>query len=250
MEYIDLTNVLVVIINRRLPSHMEVEFSTFLENYPKYADTTILDDLRATEYERLDRLGHVYLDFTGGGMYSTRQLQQHFDGLKEKVFGNPHSNNPTSLAMTELVERAREYVLEYFNASPDKYYAIFTSNVSGALKLVGESYPFGPDSRFLLTFDNHNSVNGIREFARMKGATIAYVPATLPAMHIERRQLIRHLEQAQPDQTNLFAFPAQSNFADAYTFLQFAQGFKNKSIEDVGAYDAPIESSEWMRDSA
>jgi selenocysteine lyase/cysteine desulfurase len=27
------------------------------------------------------------------------------------VFGNPHSANPTSAAMTELVERAREAVL-------------------------------------------------------------------------------------------------------------------------------------------
>ena len=44
----------------------------------------------------------------------------------------------------------------------------------GALKLVGESYPFESSGQYLLTFDNHNSVNGIREFARAKGAQVTY----------------------------------------------------------------------------
>ena len=43
---------------------------------------------------------------------------------------------------------------------------MFTANASAALKLVGESFPFGRRSRLVLTADNHNSVNGIREFAR------------------------------------------------------------------------------------
>jgi selenocysteine lyase/cysteine desulfurase len=34
-------------------------------------------------------------------------------------------------------------VLHFFNASPDNYKVIFTANASAALKLVGESYPFG-----------------------------------------------------------------------------------------------------------
>ena len=82
--------------------------------------------------------------------------------------------------MTELDEQARAAVLAYFNASPDEYTAIFTPNASGALKLVGEAYPFAPGDRYLLTFDNHNSVNGIREFARAKGASTTYVPLTSP----------------------------------------------------------------------
>ena len=50
--------------------------------------------------------------------------------LRTNVFGNPHSVNPTSSAMTTLVETARERVLDYFNASPDEYIAIFTPNAS------------------------------------------------------------------------------------------------------------------------
>ena len=34
--------------------------------------------------------------------------------LAERVFGNPHSASPASHATTELVERARSAVLDYF----------------------------------------------------------------------------------------------------------------------------------------
>jgi hypothetical protein len=46
---------------------------------------------------------------------------------------------------------------------------------SGALKIVGEAFPFDRESAYVLTQDNHNSVNGIREYARAKGAVSNYV---------------------------------------------------------------------------
>jgi selenocysteine lyase/cysteine desulfurase len=170
--------------------------------------------LRATEYARLDREGHVYLDYTGGSLYAECQLRDHMALLCEGVFGNPHSKNLTSLAMTQLVEQAREYVLQYFNASPDEYMVIFTQNSTGALKLIGESYPFGPGDTYLLIFDNHNSVNGIREFARAKGAAVNYVPIDLPDLRAAEGYLARALETASTSKgrNNLFAYPAQSNF--------------------------------------
>jgi selenocysteine lyase/cysteine desulfurase len=195
----------------------------FLAAHPAYASTAPLDDLRAREYARLDRQGHVYLDYTGGGLYSTVQLDKHRQLLETHVFGNPHSHNPTSSAMTELVERARRKVLEYFNAAPEEYAAIFTANASTALKLVGESYPFGPGGRYLLTFDNHNSVNGIREFARSKQASIAYVPLSLPEMRVEDATLDEFLDQAEPGRRNLFAYPAQSNFSGVQHPLEWIE---------------------------
>jgi molybdenum cofactor sulfurtransferase len=135
-----------------------------------------LDVLRGKEYSHLDRLGHIYLDYTGAGLYATSQLREHLTLLESDVFGNPHSRNPTSRTITDLVERCRRKVLSYFNAPEGEYVAIFTANASQALKLVGEAYPFAPDGHYLLTFDNHNSVNGIREFARAQHATITYVP--------------------------------------------------------------------------
>lgn len=181
--------------------------------WPEYEITRPLDDLRAREYSRLDRLGHVYLDYTGAGLYSASQIREHLRLLESEVFGNPHSHNPTSAPITELIERCRRTVLAYFNASEDEYVVVFTANASQALKLVGEAYPFGPGSRFLLTFDNHNSVNGIREFARTRQAEIAYVPLVLPQMRVDETKLQEYLLQARSRAHNLLAYPAQSNFS-------------------------------------
>ncbi len=191
---------------------MEEDLKAFRQAYPAYDSTSKLDELRNTEYARLDRLGQVYLDYTGGGLYAESQLRAHMALLSENVFGNPHSKNLTSLAMTQLVEQARDYVLEFFNASPDEYMVIFTQNSTGALKLIGESYPFGQGDHYLLTFDNHNSVNGIREYARSKGAAVTYVPVVLPDLRVDEAQLIQALDTAHSGKNKLFAHPAQSNF--------------------------------------
>ena len=116
--------------------------------------------------------------------------------LREGVYGNPHSANPTSSAATALVEQARAAVLRYFNAPESEYACIFTPNATGALRLVGEAYPF--DRGFLATFDNHNSVNGIREFARAKGAATAYVPLEAPDLRVAR--LADHLDERRRPQ--------------------------------------------------
>ncbi|HZQ10735.1 MAG TPA: aminotransferase class V-fold PLP-dependent enzyme [Anaerolineae bacterium] len=197
--------------------------SRLVEKYPSYAATAKLDALRAAEYARLDANNHVYLDYTGGGLYAESQLRKHMALLRESVFGNPHSSNPTSQAMTDLVEHARRYILEFFNADPQEYCAIFTSNASGALKLVGESYPFASGDRYLLTFDNHNSVNGIREFARARGAQVTYVPVVLPDLRVDTDALLEELERPNLRGNNLFAFPAQSNFSGVQHPLEFVE---------------------------
>jgi len=214
-------------------------FQTFNETYPDYKSTSIIDELRAKEYSQLDKSGQVYLDYTGGGIYSDYQLEEHTKLLRGGIYGNPHSNNPSSLASTELCEHARHFVLEYFNASPDEYAVIFTNNASGALKIIGEAYPFGEKSRYLLTFDNHNAVNGIREYARSKGANITYVPVLAPDLRIDEEQLIHHLSRPDPNGNNLFVFPAQSNFSGVQHSLEWiarAQSYGWDVILDAAAY--------------
>lgn len=185
----------------------------FRTQYPAYDATKKIDNLRRNDYQRLDQQGHAYLDYTGGGLYGGWQIQTHMRLLTENVYGNPHSLNPTSLAATEITESARQYVLDYFNADPNEYIVIFTSNASGALKLVGESYPFKKNGQYLLTFDNHNSVNGIREYARCCDAKITYTPLCSDTLRIEEDDLLANLDNAYPHGNNLFAFPAQSNFS-------------------------------------
>lgn len=228
-------------------------YADFVQQYPLYDKTHNLDELRDREYSRLDRLGQVYLDYTGGGLYADSQVRAHQELLTSSVFGNPHSSNPTSLAATRLVESARAYVMKFFNASPEEYVCIFTQNASGALKLVGEAYPFGKGCHYLLTFDNHNSVNGIREYAHVKGADVTYVPLMLPDLRVDEAMLDSSLDQGTGGCADLFAYPAQSNFSSVQHPLEWIEKAHAKGWDvllDAAAF-APtsrLDLSQWKPD--
>ncbi len=235
------------------PDRMSEAFESFRGRYPDFESTRHLDDLRASDYGRLDRENHVYLDYTGGGLYAESQLHKHMALLTGNVYGNPHSTNLTSMAMTRLVESARDYVLEFFNASPDEYVVIFTQNATGALKLVGESYPFDANSNYLLTYDNHNSVNGIREFAHARGATVTYIPLVPPDLRMDEAKLEQGLKLVSSTGHHLFAYPAQSNFSGVYHPLEWiekAQSMGWDVLVDAAAF-APtsrLDLSKWHPD--
>ncbi len=217
------------------------------------AQSAKLDELRRTEYARLDAGGHVYLDYTGAGLYAESQLREHIELLRSSVFGNPHSINPTSTAMTALVEQARAAVLAFFRASPKEYEAIFTPNATGALRLVGEAFPFRAGDRFLLTFDNHNSVNGIREFARARGAETTYVPSVAPELRVDESLLPRYLAEVGGEHRNLFAYPAQSNFSGVQhplAWIEQAQAHGWDVLLDAAAFvpTNELDLSRWHPD--
>jgi len=167
-------------------------------------------ELRADEFGRLDATGQAYLDYTGSGLYAESQVRAHTRFLETHLLGNPHSRNPTSAACTAVIEECRERVLRFFDADPDVYEVVFTPNATAALKLVGESFPFGPGSRCVLTADNHNSVHGLREFALARGADAPYVPLDA---ELRVPDLEPHLSGARPETPHLLVYPAQSNFS-------------------------------------
>jgi selenocysteine lyase/cysteine desulfurase len=207
----------------------------FLARYPGYAATSRLDELRATEYAHLDKGGEVYLDYTGAGIYAESQLRAHYERVRDRAYGNPHSENPASAASTALVESARRAVLRFLNASPDEYAVIFTANASGACRLVGEAYRFGRGRDLVMTADNHNSVNGIREFARRAGSRRRYVPLEPPHLRISDRAVAAALRKRR----GLFAFPAQSNFTGVQHSLEWvgeAQESGYDVLLDVAAF--------------
>jgi selenocysteine lyase/cysteine desulfurase len=185
----------------------------FARRHPDFDAGGPVAELRRAQYGRLDDDQHIYLDYTGGGLHAVRQVDEHAELLKKRVLGNPHSNNPSSLATTELVAHARGAVHDFLGAPPEDYLCIFTANASAALRLVGEAYPFAPGGAFALTSDNHNSVNGIREFARRAGARFDYIPVVAPELRLDRGAATRTLHAADRNAANLFAFPAQSNFS-------------------------------------
>ena len=165
--------------------------------------------LRATEFARLDRSGECYLDYTGAALHPESLVREHADRLGCTVLGNPHSNSPAARRSTEAIERARAALLDFVGADAHEYTVCFAANASNAIRLVAEAFPFERGSALALAADNHNSVNGIREYARRAGAALRLLPLddTLRLEEPEQR-----LGRA-PAAPSLLAFPAQSNFS-------------------------------------
>ncbi|KAM7210389.1 molybdenum cofactor sulfurase [Rhypophila decipiens] len=251
--------------------------------YPEYALTAQLDELRATEYSYLDEQGHVYLDYTGSGLAAKSQHQSHNERVVNTLYGNPHSVNPTSGAATEAIEKTRARILAHVNASPDEYVVIFTANATAAARLVAESYPFTAKTKLVLTADNHNSINGIREFAKAKGTKTTYVPLTTPDLGVDEAALQAVLSESTPKKrtqirdrlpkikswlsslltpclvppassrkAGLFAYPAQSNFSGVrhpLSYIPLAQKQGYHVLLDTAAYlpTSPLDLSPTSR---
>lgn len=164
---------------------------------------------RARELRRVTRSGVAYLDYTGAALYPESLVRNDARRLVVTLVGNPHSEHAASRAASADLAAARAALLEFVHAPPDEYAAILTANASGACRLVGESFPFGPAGALLLSADNHNSVNGIREYARSAGARVGSIGLD---EELRLRDAGAALDGAGAG-PSLLAFPAQSNFS-------------------------------------
>ena len=194
--------------------------------------------LRKREFSRLDQQRHAYADYMGSALYGASQIRAHQDLLTSGIYGNPHSESPASRASTEAIDRVRGIVLRFFDADPSQYTVIFTANSTAAIKLVAESYPFDSERGCVLSVDNHNSINGIREYARRAGAATRSV-------NLERDPL--------PQAKGLFAFPAKSNFSGALYPLALIDIAHRRGLDvllDAAAYvpNHPLSLREWRAD--
>ncbi|KAF9649500.1 PLP-dependent transferase [Thelephora ganbajun] len=161
--------------------HHEAHYAylSFLRAYPEYKLTGPIDTLRKREYKRLKQLDEVYVDYTGASLYPESLIRSNSTFLRRTILGNTHSFSTSSHRSAMCTEEARSSVLAFFDAPATEYTVIFTSNATGAMKLVGEAFPFAQGGSFVLGTDSHNSVNGIRQFALTKGARLAYIGSTI-----------------------------------------------------------------------
>jgi molybdenum cofactor sulfurtransferase len=211
------------------------EFREFLRKYPGYKNDT-LDRIRTTQFPNLGT-STVYVDWTGAAISPNVLLEKHFAFLKENVIGNPHSHHaPSSLAMHEINE-TREDILRYFHADPAEYEVIFTSNATGAILLL-QHYKF-EGGELLLTADNHNSVNGLREIAKRKGAVVRYSPIT-PALSLDDESLMRNLSHPRSTGNKLFAYPAKSNYTGTLHSLDWV------NIAQTKGWDVLLDAAAFM----
>lgn len=199
--------------------------------------------LRAAEFARLDQADEAYLDYTGSALYAARQVRSHSEALLGGVYGNPHSESRSSRASTDALERARHDVRRFFAADERDWEVVFVANATGAIRLVAESYPFDGRRACVLTADNHNSVNGIREHARARDACVHHLPLDA---ELRLDDAEAHLDAlARSGMRGLVAFPAQSNFSGVRHPLSLAAMARARGFDvllDAASYvpSAPL----------
>ena len=210
----------------------------------RQADDAWFTDWRRRELARVDRSGVAYLDYTGAALYPASLVRADAERLLGTVLGNPHSEHAPSKAASEDLAAAREALLAFVGASPDEYSVILTANTTGACRLVGESFPFSRDSVLVVSADNHNSVNGIREFARQAGAEVRTIALD---DELRMRDALGALER-RSEGPALLAFPAQSNFSGVRHPLALIGEARRKGwrvLLDAASY---LPTTEWRLD--
>ena len=190
-------------------------------------------ELRQREFARLDAQRHAYLDYTGAALYGASQVRAHMALLEQGLYGNPHSDSAPSRASTDAMERARELVLRFLGVDESTHDIVFTANTTAAIKLVAEGYPFGTDASFVVSADNHNSVLGIREYARRAGARVRVLPLD------HELRLRDPLSVIDEEPGGLVAFPAQSNFSGVRHPLSLVDAAHERGFDvlvDIASY--------------
>ncbi|GMH33807.1 hypothetical protein BSKO_01641 [Bryopsis sp. KO-2023] len=210
------------------------EKAAFLEAHSEsYGYEGRIDELYKKEVGCRMQPNEHYMDYTGSSVYCQSQIDAAFDELKSNMFGNPHSQNPSSRLTQEGVEDAREMVLRFFNADPKEYQVVFTKSATAALKMVGETFPWCTASEFRYLRENHNSVLGIREYVLAKGATFQSIDERLVESWLHKGIDIDDPAggNGSGEVANLFAFPAEDNFAGVKYPLRWIEELKEKSTE-------------------
>ena len=120
------------------------------------------------------------------------------------------------------------------------------SGATGALKMVGEYFPWDPQSHYRYLRENHNSVLGIREYAKAAGAAFeSYTEAEVERWLAgddsadsratdprDLSALARSAGLQGPKAFHLFAYPAQENYAGSLYPLGWIEAAHRRSTAE------------------
>lgn len=155
----------------------------------------------------------TYLDHAGSTPYP-KSLMKHYQRLMNShLFGNPHSQSPSSLRSTEVVETARLRMLHFFRADPEHFDLVFVANATAALKLVAEGIRGHAKNGLWYGYhaDSHTSLVGLRELA--SAGSRCFFTDTEVGQWLSGVFEIpsNELSDGRAHAVGLFAYPAQSN---------------------------------------
>nr|XP_027097094.1 molybdenum cofactor sulfurase-like [Coffea arabica] len=234
--------------HENLPSQQE-SLVQFTKAYPRYSETSQMDQIRAEEYYHLSLSKHICLDYIGIGLFSYLQIQSQSSSavpvtssssppprISDASFFNLSykSVNLKSQLLhggqgSHLESVIRKRIMDFLNISQNDYCMVFTANKSSAFKLLAESYPF-QHSRNLLTVYDYESeaLQTMVNTSERRGAKIMSAEFKWPRLRVHSTKLRKMIgrKNKKKKHQGLFVMPLQSRMTGAsysYQWMSIAQ---------------------------
>ena len=136
--------------------------SKAVNNVQSYASLTTPDNQK-----NLNRMNGIkYFDFANQQLFPDSLIENFTHVLHDNLYGNPHSESPSSERSTSAIEDIRDMIYKYFDTNISQYTALFTYSDAHALKLIAESFPFTDNRKFYYSKRSHEKIIGLRRFAK------------------------------------------------------------------------------------
>ena len=175
--------------------------------YFKEDDMKSLNFQEKVHYNRLNNMNRIgdmtYLDYATKVVYPDSIINNLTLQLRTTLYGNTHSESPSSDRSTNAVENLRRAILKYLGTSLSHYQVVFTYSGGQALKTLAEAIPFNSSSTFLFSETSNNNILGLRYYASEKGANVK---------SFKFDDLESQISSLSKDAFNLVCFPLVDQF--------------------------------------
>lgn len=172
--------------------------------------------IRENDFKRMGNI--IYFDSAQNTLFSDSQFSSFIQNLKTHLYGNPHSESPSSALSTDVSEEIRRSVLKYFGASPTDYTIIFTYSLFQSLKFVLETFPFNSSVSFNFTDSATNDILRLRTYPERNGAQLNSPSSTLTLIAVS---LVDEFSGEVKDLDTLIQQPNNTHIlVDASLYLQ------------------------------
>ena len=162
--------------------------------------------------------------------------------MNSSLLGNPHSNSPSSMLSTNVIESTRLQALQFFKADPEHFDLIFVANATAAIKLVMDCFSdhSGKAAQwYSYHADSHTSLVGIREIASPSSQCFMSDKEVDHWIFYRQSRKIREsiVSDASPEEgISLFACPAQSNMNGRRLPLSWAGAVRSSNTVNSQVY--------------
>lgn len=139
-------------------------------------------------------------------------MESFAEDMNNSLFGNPHSQSPSSIRSTARIERVRARTLEFFKADSEYFDLIFVANATAAIKMVMDGMRDHGPFWYGYHADSHTSLVGVRELALGSSRCFMIDRDVETWLSNDSSNLSPYRFQAMSmEKIGLFAYPAQSN---------------------------------------